>query len=368
MTEPDLASASQMWRLANCEGSKNYVRSLREAGILRKILAGPEATIGTRIHAFLEGLPEDLHVTEEEIASACERLASLVVQQTWNCTDAKIAYEQRLTYRISDVPFFTGKPDRVYFEPSDGPEPLDAININFKTGRLESIESHLNLQLRTENVLIKHSFPSIQQIAAAIVEPMVSFKPNVVIYDEAALKEAESEILEIVDKAEWGKKRTPGEWCGHCPARAWCPEAKEMALGHPLKIDVKALPRGQAASELLTRIETGYKVLDAIWEAYKTICLEELGAVPGWHVSEGSDVRYIKDIARLHEIAGEYDIATTDLVKTTVPIGKLEERAKKALKLTGKAFDKKFDELFWTVIGKTHKAGPLQRIPKNLLK
>jgi hypothetical protein len=351
----DLPSASQMYRLANCPGSRSLIRSLRAKRVSwGNNLPGPEATIGSRIHAALEGLPEELNLSEEEIKQACEDLAFRALRSFRTQETTSTAYEERLTYQIEDVPFFTGKPDRVDYGWSE------ALDINYKTGHKESIESHLNLQLRTEVVLIHHVH-GYERIGAAIIEPLVDREPEIVVYEEPEIKTAEEEILQIVDASEWDTHRNAGPWCDHCPARALCPEAKTLALTTPAIIDVKALPTGVAGAELLSRIETAEKVLEAVKSAYKALVSEKIGVIPGWHISAGKRVRFVKDAGAI-----AYAYGCRDFLQ--LPVKKLEEHMAKEWNLSGKAFREKFSLEFGAVIGHKQTAGSLERIPKNLLK
>jgi hypothetical protein len=361
-----LASASSMWRHANCHGNRILERSLRDRGLLGHEDTTPEATIGTRIHASLEGMPEDLELTEEDVKDRCESLDEECRKAFNQGKPDWTQYEARYDWWEEpnpDIKFFTGKPDRIHFYQGN----RYALDINFKTGRKGSPESHLNLQLRTEIVLIWRHYRC-EWIGGAIVEPLVSSKPEIVIYDESALREAEREILEIVDKTEWDSSRKAGGWCIHCPCRAFCPEAKQLALHEPLYIFTKGLPRGEEGAEVLAKIEVAKAILDKMHDAYKNIVQTELNSIPGWHISDSTSVRFIKDIPRAEDIAAKkLDIGIHDLVKTTLPIGKLEARVAEATGLKGKALKAKIKDLFELVIGTTEKAGSLERIPKRLL-
>lgn len=355
----DIARCSEMYRDSKCEGARNFIRALKREGLFVKQLPGEAATLGTRIHAALEGLPEDLKLAEEELKDECERLAQICIKDWSFLPPEETLYEERFTYKVGTTSFFTGRPDRVSRADDD------MLDINFKTGRRASIDPSLNLQLRAEIVLLDHHFHP-ETIAGTIVEPLVTKKPEIVFYDKKALKQATSEILEIVDRSEWGTKRTAGPWCYYCPARAFCEEARIMALAQPAKIDVSALPLGQEGADWLTLVETAYQVLDAIWEAYSQAVLEGLDPIPGWHISGGKRVRYITNIARAIQLAAERKVKIADLVEHTLPIGKLEERVAEVFKVKGKELDKTFESIFAPVTGKKQTSGSLERIPKSL--
>jgi Protein of unknown function (DUF2800) len=363
----DLASASQMWRHAKCKGNRILIRSLRDRQLIREV-STPEATVGTKIHAALEGLPEQLELTEQDVKDDCERLAKLILNETLGTARLEeTLYEERFTYKIDGIPFFTGKPDRVYRTR------YGLSNINFKTGRRESIASSLNLQLRTEVVLLYHHFKA-WPIYAAIAEPLVSKEPEIVKYGKDELRQAEAEILEIVDATEWVSERKAGPWCGHCPARAFCPEAKALAIDQPLYFFTKALPRGEQGAQMLEHIETAYSILDKMWDEFKHIVQTELGSIPGWHISEGKNVRVLfpdKAAKLAADLVGtDYEENPYDLIETKMSVSALEKLMAKywGITTTVKAFKKKFGETFKAAITYKQTEGGLERIPKKLLK
>lgn len=358
---PDLPSASSMYRHANCSGNMIFIRSLREKGWLEE-QSSPDATIGERIHAFLEGLPEDLKSSEAEVASDCKTLAHRAAQEFFGPDPGLLNehYEQRIFYEISGTRFFTGKPDR-FFRDADSENLLD---INYKTGRKQSITAAENLQLRTEIVLLYYLYEgSVERIGAAIIEPLVTKQPEIVVYDRKALKRAEVEILTIVDKTHWVEKRTAGDWCWFCPARAFCPEAKKLALDEPRIINVEALPLGAAGAEMLGKLEIAYRVLDALWEAYKKPVSE--GQIDGWWISEGDKVRFLPNDNRsaFQKRIQENNLTQGIRDATTFHVGKFEDFCGEVWALKGQALKKKFSDLFGDLIGTTRKKGSMERIP-----
>jgi hypothetical protein len=343
-----LPSASEMCANSKCVGRRALIHSLREKGLLLKG-SSADARLGERIHASLVGEEEDLERKAHEIRDDCDRLATLAATQYFGHPPGelqRILYEQRFWYHIGETPFFSGKPDRVYVNSER------ILDVNFKTGRGDEEDAHLNLQLRTEVVLLKHCYPEVKEIAATIVQPLVTHTPEIAVYSEDELHQALVEILEIVDQTAWEVERTAGPWCKFCPARAFCPEARALATIDPLKVSVEALPSGAAASEMLEKVNVAYDILDALWEAFKAKVATEPEAVPGWRIGPGKKVRYVKDLWLASAIARE------DLTHlSTLPIGKLEDWVIR--------HDRKLNE-FNEAIGIKQTAGSLEKIPKRL--
>jgi hypothetical protein len=361
----DLPSASQMWRNSECHGNRILIESLREKGILGSSQEQTaDSKLGDRIHASLAGEPETLERKAEETKNECEKLANKAATQFFGQEPdefMRILYEQRFWYHIGETPFFSAKPDRLYIDSTGILDP------NFKTGRNEEEDAHLNLQLRTEVVVIKHCYPEVPLIGVCIIQPWVTHTPEIALYDEEACHKALIEILEIVDATAWDDKRKAGPWCKFCPARAFCPEARELATRYPITINVDALPDGQAGAEVLEKVKIAEGILEALKSAYKQKITDEPDSIPGWWIGKGKKIRYVNGWKKAEEIALSLFEKTTavsfdDLV--TLPIGKLEQWADEKLELHGKAFD----EAFESVICTKQTAGSLEKIPKKYLK
>ena len=358
----DLPSASGMHRLANCPGSRRLIASLRE----RRMLSGnnsKDATIGERIHASLEGYPEELNLDEQDIKDDCARLAVKAATQFFGRAPTgldRILYEQRFWYHIGETPFFSGKPDRVYVNSER------ILDVNYKTGRGDTEDAHLNLQLRTEVVLLKHCYPEVGEIGAVIVQPLVTNTPEIAIYDAEACHKALIEILEIVDATNWTETREAGPWCRYCPARAFCPEAYQLAVHYPATINADALPVGEEGAAVLGKLEIAKKVIDALWAAYRQLAALNPDAIPGWQISEGNKVRVLTDWKKLiNKFDGPDDQAIIESM-LSLPIGRVENWLADKWSLKGKAFTKRFQEFTEDCITIKKTAGSFQRIPKRL--
>jgi Protein of unknown function (DUF2800) len=361
-----LPSASEMHRNKECSGNRIFTLSLREKGFLRSEKLTPEAKLGDRIHASLEGDPEELERKAKEIRESCHHLASRAARQFFRQQQTTITYEHRLWYQIAGTPFFSGRPDRVYAHPSR------LLDVNFKTGRGDEDEAALNYQLRTEVVLLDDAYPSVDEIGVAIIQPLVTHSPEIAIYDREARHAALLEILDIVDQTFWTETRRPGSHCRFCPARAFCPEAREYSVKWPIQVNVDALPIGQDGAEMLARVKIAKGLLNSMEEAFKEIVQENPKAIPGWWISKGKDMRAInswrKAIEIIEGLAGEMEEAGRSekilraLDMLTIPIGKLEAFAHNELELNSRTFEK----LFESVISHKQSQGTLEPIPKRL--
>ena len=356
MTDPRLGlpSASGMWRLANCPGSESLITSLRQVGKYYE-LPSREAQSGEQIHNFLafdalggtaqakdfvNGLSAEDRATAKK---AAEIRDSLVTE--WlggNTVKKNLIVEKRLYYRQGLTVRFSGQPDFVLIDGSR------AININYKTGRKEAQAAADNLQLRTEVVLLKRNFPELTEITGVIDEPFVTWDPERVLYMGDDLLKANAQILAFVDRADWEKEtRIPGPWCTHCPARAYCREARLYIQTIPdpnVGSIIEELPRGELGTVLWEKIKVAKKLLQTLEETYERILEDEPEALPGYVLpKQGKARRIVPYPAKLKTALAAYLSSEEIDGCAEFYLGKLENLFRIKLKLAPD--DKTFSEL-----------------------
>jgi hypothetical protein len=359
-----LPSSSEMWRLSECSGSKILTESLRAKGISLDI-PNVYATLGERIHASLEGYDVDLSRRAEEIRDDCDKLAVRAASEFLGAREsleAEQLVEVRLWYNREGVPFFSGRPDRVSVRPER------ILDVNFKTGTSAEEDAVANLQMRSEVVLLHDRYPQVPEIGVLLSQPLATRQPEIVIYDQRSMGEAETEILGIVDRATWDPSRRAGPWCKFCPARAWCPQARELAMDLPLRIkgdQLPELPSGPAAAEMMAKLEVAYDILGAVWEAFQKK-VQAGGDVPGWQISTGKKERLLPDHHKSEFIDAVVELGFTleDIdAATKFSIPKFEDIAAKKWGLKGAALRRRFAIYFEEFFEVKQHAGFLQRIP-----
>lgn len=359
-----LPSSSEMWRLSECSGSKILSDSLRAKGIDLGI-PNISATLGDRIHSSLEGYNLDLNLREQEIRDDCDRIANQASREFFgDSVEPEILIEERLWYKKNGIPFFSGRPDRVSVVPES------ILDVNFKTGTSEEEDAGSNLQMGSEVVLLHHRYPKIPRIGALLSQPLATNQPEIVVYDLQAMEEEEIHILGIVDRATWDKRRRAGPWCKFCPARAFCPEARELATDLPMRIKVDNLPSGDSATEMMSRLSVAYDVLDALWDAFSKKVKSEPESVPGWHINLGKKVRSLppENEFEFTNAALLSGLSEEDLnLAKKFSITAFEGTAAKKWGLKGKEFKKKFNKVFGKFFDVRQGAGYLEKIPKRLM-
>lgn len=350
-----LPSASMMAGLAACPGRLSMTNALRESGLYRE-LPNKDAASGNRIHWWLATTPfhlrenltsgQQLNGWEMSTARRAREMQLELINAWYGQGEQELdsLVECRLFYRTGLRPRFSGQPDFILLNDSR------ALLLDFKTGRIESDPSSDNLQLRTYAVLLKHNYPELVDIEAAIIEPNVSWESERVRYMEADLLQAENQILAIVDEAAWNQERRAGTWCKHCPARIHCPEAQnwiQTALDYSqAKSLIRDLPRGEAGSNLYAKIGLAEKLLKEMKDCYKQILLADPGALPGYILpEEGHRRRTVTDPAAFKK-ALEVEIKPEDIdLLADYPISKIEALFGETTGFNGKKLRAEFERL-----------------------
>jgi hypothetical protein len=345
-----LASAHSMHRTSECSGSLALINRLRQEGRLYQ-LTSPEAAAGTRIHQQLAGKDLDgqevvLSTAEARIADLCQALAEETLRTWRNGADCESITEQRFWWRQGLIPRFSAQPDVVFIDRAG----KRALVQNFKTGRKESQPEADNLQLRTEIVCLWQNEPELERIDGAIIEPLVSWDNERVTYNLEALRQAENEILAIVDRALWNShERNAGVWCIYCPARANCPEARKYIESIPTPRpghELWELPRGGAGTELWLKIQNAEKILKSLEAAYERILEDDPNALPGLILpKEGRARRIVPDPALLKAALAVWLTAEEIDGCAEYHVAKIQEVFGLKHKLEGK----KLSETFWSL-------------------
>jgi PD-(D/E)XK nuclease superfamily len=377
MSNPDprrgLPSASSMYRLANCPGSHALIISLRQVGRYYE-LPNRHAAAGTRIHKWLalerspnavvafEQHDQTLKPEERAVAHKCDDLREDLIKQWANGanyeTGAEFEWiiEKRFWYRQGVWPRFSGQPDFGVIDRKN----RRAILINYKSGRIEAEPAADNLQLRTEVVLLKHARPDLEEIDAAIVEPMVTWESELVHYNGNTLTEAENQILAIVDRAQWERdKRFAGPWCTYCPARANCREALDYVQSVPrpdlMDSAFVELPRGEKGTALWEKIKVAKKLLATLEEVYTQILEAEPDALPGYILpAQGHERRLVPLPAKLKTALAEYLTGEEIDGCAEFYLGKIQELIGLKHHRNGKDLDQLFEHLTKEVVSVIH--------------
>lgn len=330
----DLPSASIIERLALCAGSWRLSKGLPE-------ILSPEmqryADSGDRVHLYCQ-MPDLIDLTpwpdELEVAQECLRQRDEIIEQAFGKIPVEHIKEQRLwLYGLK-----AGKPQKRFSARLDfgcGPSDRYAVAaIEYKSGRGDQTESSSNLQLRSQLVLLwKHLNRKPTVGYTAVVQPLVSGKPEICRYDYDQIKEAEKELEAILDAADDPKATlNPGEkQCKFCPARLICPaaagvlqEIHDTELTKLLGIE----PKKMAA--MLEKCDVADQIIKAARAHAKAHLKLDGNCIPGWKLEPNSPTRAIEDAEAAYNAMSGFGMTSEKFLKecVTVKIGGLEKATK----------------------------------------
>lgn len=337
-----LPSASIYNRLIRCLGSWRATRGLEE---LTTDKMARYAETGDRVHLYLE-MPEFVDLSEwpeeQEIAEQCESIRDRLLEKYLGTSDQSklvILKEIRFWYYGPSKP-----PLRDRVKKASARCDFIAINtsariaavIDYKSGRGEQPEPSSNAQLRMQALLawLDPDTPEFDTCYTAVVQPLVSKESIPCLYDATSLREAEQELITVLDEIE--KPDAPieaGEHCTFCPARMICPEARksidELSAMTALKAS-KLTP--EQFGKLLTQCRLASNIIDIIQSTAKAKLNDDPKSIPGWELKENSPVREVKDPESVYEILYHHHAITNAefLRCTSVSVGALEKAIKSA--------------------------------------
>ncbi len=267
---------------------------------------GEWAETGTRIHAALaveSGALAKLSLEERETFDACREIEKKVVTQFFGFDlefpPAKSMRHERLW--IGDNPKHSGEADYIVRSGTK------ALIIDYKVLNGDVADSPRNMQLRDLACLVYANVPLLDSIGTAIVQPLVTHKPEICEYNKEHLDIASNDLVaRILASNTPGAKRVAGKvQCQYCKARQSCPQhAAWVASLIPAISDQPGIlstpmaiwtPEQRAiAADLVGLAE---KKLADIWEFLKSGQEQDAAFIPGWKMKPGNIREVVKDDA-----------------------------------------------------------------------
>lgn len=271
-----------------------------------------DAAFGRIVHAALaKGSDEGLTVEQQDIYESCQKIAAKLVDQCFgpDAPKVKVFNEQRLWVKIrafAGIPHnkiidgegyyeHSGQFDRLYRHGTRG------LLIDFKTLNSDVPASPSNEQIRDLVVLCSRSLV-ISEILAAVVQPLVTHDPELVLYDPVSIKQSEDEMFARVRASNNpASPRIPGtEQCKWCRAKSSCVEhAKWQSQNLPAPMSVLDMPVATWTPEqramFCERKGAAQKWLDECEAELKKLMKSDENAVPGFYLKPGNVLRPVTD-------------------------------------------------------------------------
>jgi hypothetical protein len=277
-----LPSASSAHRYALCPGSFLLEQSVQEPDT-----AGADAQIGNRIHGFLAGEKINLDDDEAKLAAICFSQEVEIAKAVFPFQERLSITRERRLWAFDDGfnKSWSGKPDVVY---NDG---LNALVIDYKTGRGTVEHATGNAQLRALAVLVNASCGPFGEITVAIIQPLAG-EPTTCTYGVEDLSRAEFEINSMMeDIRKPGQPRNPSaEACKYCKAKGICPEAQAEVNSLPTLVPrdgLEIVMTPEQIAEFLAKAPLAEAVIESVRGKARRM-LEAGHAIPGWKLKPGS--------------------------------------------------------------------------------
>lgn len=241
--------------------------------------------MGNRIHGYLA--VDKIALTEEEqmIADQCRR-QQIELESSLLPVNPLTAVERRLWHYDDNLkPRWSGKPDRVSWWG------IQAVVIDYKTGRGEVEHASGNIQLRALAVLADQHHGPFQRIVVAIIQPL-SGEPTVCTYADKDISKAYDEVNDLMELVQTpGQPRNPStDACKYCKAKEICPEAQGIVQNLPALVSrnsCEIVMSPEQIAEFLAVAPLAEAVIEAVRGKARRM-LEAKQEIPGWKLKPGS--------------------------------------------------------------------------------
>jgi hypothetical protein len=314
-------------------------------------IATEDAAFGTQIHdALAKQDSSGLDGEQLKIYEQCVEMVEKLTEQFFGpeANDLKRWVEQRFWVKIKGQWEHSGKPDLVLRSPTK------ALAIEYKTlpGEVGGVAE--NAQLRDQIVFAgRHLLADV--VGGAIVQPLVTMSPSIVLYDKDSIAKAEAEMFARVEASNTpDAPRVAGEsQCKFCKARHECKEHQRLVA-----VSVPALPMHELAlvsvkdwtpeqrAQFCEAMPIATKWIEEVKKQIKASLTENPESVPGYKLEPGDMMRPISDPEALHQRFVAAGGNSADFLKC-VEVGKgdFEKAVRAATGLKGKGLKAKMDEL-----------------------
>jgi hypothetical protein len=174
---------------------------------------------------------------------------------------------------------------------------IKALIIDYKSLYGDTAESPRNMQLRDLACLVRNHFVLVNEVAVAIVQPLVTMEPELCVYGETELWRALTEMeRRVIRSNQPDSERVAGEvQCKFCRAKAHCLEYQQW-VGTMLPVlntlNLMEVPVAQWTPEQRSRAADLLKPAMDFLESVKGSIKEGLAVdpnfCPGWTLKPGA--------------------------------------------------------------------------------
>lgn len=310
-----------------------------------------DAERGNRVHAALAANNPNLTDTleEREMVEACQTIEKKVVGKYFNLLEGQTSNpirEKRLWVKAASGLRHSGQPDAVHIHGNK------ALIVDYKSGNSDVPESPRNLQLRDLAVLVWLDKQSLESVAVCIIQPLVTWEPEICEYSKLDIATATVELEQRMKacNAPNAPRIAGDKQCKFCKAKATCVEYNRFAAHNlPMTRSLVDVPlsnwTGDDYAAFLDKFALAQQWLDDAKEAAK-VWLASGREIPGFALKPGATRETIKDAQtvfdRFSAVGGS---AEAFMAAVSVTKGKLKESLAAVTGQKGKRLNEELEKL-----------------------
>jgi hypothetical protein len=362
-----LPSASSWRRYELCNGSWQLEQEAKRLNQEAHV-GGEVAERGTRIHAYLAGVPDEdgkeiqLDESEQTTANFLQERAQDQAQRIFGDTPTQQLAEKRLWLTIGGRRVLSGRFDRCVYT-----EELALVQ-DFKTGWVEPDAAQQNAQLKVLAVLVGINLPGVREIIAQVISG--PFGVSECRYDLAALGAAYHDIRTTLQKLQAidAPLNPSPEACRFCEASMICQPCRDL-LSPPTKFQVATLPDDpDKAARLLDEIA----ILKGVFNEIERHYYERLVGDPTYRIKNyelvpGVVRREVVDWEAARQRLGEWLDLEDIEGAANYRLGELEKALGKKLGLRGKDLKERMNAILQGLVEERPNSPSLKRIKGQAL-
>jgi hypothetical protein len=312
----------------------------------------PDAEFGDKIHAALAaGKPDGLDARQEDIYDSFLKIeADLLVKYFGDAVKGKTSkpiVEQRYWAVWPDGLKHSGQVDRVHRMGTK------ALIVECKSLVGEIPESPRNMQLRDQACLFDMNNPLLTEVAVAVIQPLVTHKPDLCVYQRADLMRARDEMYQRVAGSNTlgAPRRAGAAQCKFCKAKPNCKEYAAYAgalVPTPASlVDVPvSLWTPEQRKEFADTFDVAQKWLDNCWSALEAGAMLDPNYVPGYTMKPGTPRGTIQNLQAVFDRASTMGVPLDKFLGcSTISKEALTELVRTASKAKGKGLTDKVKEV-----------------------
>lgn len=328
------SSASKLGIVVKCTGMLQLWNSIKGDGVEHEDT--PDSSFGQGVHAAWAGNISELSLSERQqlVKKKADSIESKLVSEIFGGDETRVIAETR--FKLSDPK--TG--EHVHSAQIDKAHYRDGrwlvMDLKSLYGDVEPPDRNWQLLSQVcciaDDDVVRNQRGERQtnEFICAIIQPLVSIKPELVRYSFEDIRRAKRLILQKLDEAAAPEApRTPGIHCKYCPCATHCDvsAADLWAMEKRTNLGLTHLTPEMVAAVLpdIAPLKKRIKDFEAIAKQ-----LASDGLLPGYEIRQQDGARYIQSqesIKAIHESLGDYIDVKDIRALVTLPFGELRTLA-----------------------------------------